>query len=117
MGNLFIKDRLYSDAQVSINFSYWKPMESTFSSGSSNWVYGWISSPLPEHRKKSLGYRVIFENEEDGCVATIPSLKGCVTEGDTIEEAYNYLHDAIEGWFQVAMEKNLELPEPDGPSL
>lgn len=37
--------------------------------------------------KNVLNYRIIIEQDEDGVyVASIPSLQGCYTEGDTFEE-------------------------------
>ena len=45
---------------------------------------------------KSLNYRVIVEQDEDGVfVASVPSLQGCYTEGDTFEEALENVKDAI----------------------
>lgn len=83
-------------------------------SGSCSWFYGSIGSPSPDHREQGLGYRALFEaDEEGGYVATIPALEGCTTEGDTLDEAYEYLRDALDGWMQVAREKGLEIPQPD----
>jgi len=56
---------------------------------------------------------VIHDDPEGGYVALIPSLPGCVTEGETIDDAYRYLADALDGWMQVAIEFNLNIPEPD----
>jgi len=45
---------------------------------------------------KVLNYRVIVEQDEDGVfVASVPSLQGCYTEGDTFEEALENIKDAI----------------------
>ncbi len=46
---------------------------------------------------KVLNYRVILEQDEDGVfVASVPSLQGCYTEGDSFEEATNNVKDLIE---------------------
>ena len=43
-----------------------------------------------------LNYRVIIEQDEDGVfVASVPSLQGCYTEGDTFEEALDNAKDVI----------------------
>lgn len=43
-----------------------------------------------------LNYRVIVEQDEDGVfVASVPSLQGCYTEGDTFEDALENIKDAI----------------------
>lgn len=83
-------------------------------SDNQTWTYEWISSPLQAHREKSLGYRVLMIKDGDGgYVAEIPTLRGCVTEGDTIEDALDYLRDTLDGWIKVAIDKGLEIPEPD----
>ncbi|MBI4225697.1 type II toxin-antitoxin system HicB family antitoxin [Candidatus Roizmanbacteria bacterium] len=45
---------------------------------------------------KVLNYRVIIEQDEDGIfVASLPTLQGCYTEGDTFEEAIKNIQDVI----------------------
>jgi antitoxin HicB len=76
----------------------------------------WIVSPLPHHQDAGLGYMAVFEEDEDGgYVATIPTLPGCVTQGDTIDDAMGHLKDALEGWIEVAQSRGLIIPPPDGP--
>jgi predicted RNase H-like HicB family nuclease len=42
-------------------------------------------------------YKIILQRESDGgYVATIPALPGCVSQGDTREEALKNLKDAAE---------------------
>ena len=40
--------------------------------------------------------------EEGGFWAEIPSLPGCVSEGDTREETLANIREAAEGWLEVA---------------
>lgn len=41
-------------------------------------------------------YTVLLErNEEGGYTVTVPALKGCITEGDTLAEAISNAHEAI----------------------
>jgi predicted RNase H-like HicB family nuclease len=40
----------------------------------------------------------IHEAEEGGFWAEVPSLPGCVTQGETMEELEANLHEAIEAW-------------------
>ncbi len=41
-------------------------------------------------------YRVLIEQDEDGVfVASVPSLQGCYTEGDTFEEVLENTKDVI----------------------
>mgnify|MGYP001594577507 CR=1 FL=1 len=49
-----------------------------------------------------LKYTAIFEPaEEGGYTVTVPSLPGCITEGDTFEEATAMVKDAIRGYISV----------------
>jgi predicted RNase H-like HicB family nuclease len=42
-------------------------------------------------------YKVILEpQEEGGYTVTVPSLPGCISEGDTYDEALANIRDAIE---------------------
>ena len=44
-----------------------------------------------------MGYTVILEQEADGgYVAIVPALPGCVTQGDTREQAVENVREAIE---------------------
>ena len=44
---------------------------------------------------KKYFYPVIFEPEEVGVSVYVPDLPGCVTQGDSLEEALEYVQDAI----------------------
>lgn len=50
---------------------------------------------------------VIHSAEEGGYWAEVPALPGCITEGDTIDEVMANLKDAIEGWLNVANERQM----------
>jgi len=45
-------------------------------------------------------------------VAEISDLPGCSAHGDTLEEALEKLEDAKIGWFEVSLERHLDIPEP-----
>lgn len=61
--------------------------------------------------KKLLKYTVIFEPaEEGGYVVSVPALPGCLTEGDTFEEAVKMIKDAIKGYLAVSKKEGLEIP-------
>ncbi|GAB4233146.1 MAG: hypothetical protein Kow0049_16400 [Stanieria sp.] len=48
---------------------------------------------------------IIHRAEEGGYWAEVPALPGCVTEGDSMDEVINNLQDAIQGWLEVANER------------
>jgi predicted RNase H-like HicB family nuclease len=43
--------------------------------------------------------------EEGGFWAEVPALPGCISEGETLEEALVNIREAAEGWFIVAAER------------
>lgn len=62
--------------------------------------------------QKVLKYTAIFEPaEEGGYVVYVPALPGCVTEGDTFEEAVYMIKDAIKGYLAVSKKQGLEIPK------
>lgn len=68
--------------------------------------------------KKILKYTVIFEPaEEGGYVVSVPALPGCVTEGDTLEEAMEMVKDAISGYIASLKKHGESIPVESGPSL
>ena len=50
---------------------------------------------------------IIHPAEEGGYWAEVPTLPGCITEGDSMEEVMANLKDAIEGWLDVANSRNI----------
>ena len=77
-----------------------------------------IGSPLPRHKELGETYiAVLEEDEEGGFVATIPALRGCISEGDNPEEALDHLRDALDGWLEVAQRRGLDIPPPDGVQI
>lgn len=50
--------------------------------------------------------------EDGGFVAECPAIPGCISEGDTVEEAIINIRDAIEGCLAVLREQGQPLPPP-----
>ncbi len=49
-------------------------------------------------------FQVTLTPDEDGwVVAEVPALPGCITQGNTREEALVNIKDAIEGWLHVRL--------------
>ena len=64
--------------------------------------------------KKILKYTAIFEPaEEGGYTVSVPALPGCISEGDTFEEATKMIKDAIKGYLQVLKEEKQEIPQEE----
>lgn len=63
-------------------------------------------------------YRMVVRGDpEEGYLATAPELPGCVTAGETPEEAMALLRDAMYGWLVVAVERGDAVPVPAGEPL
>lgn len=46
-------------------------------------------------------FDVILHKEDSGYWAEVPALKGCYTQGDTIEEIKTNIKEAITAWLSV----------------
>jgi antitoxin HicB len=57
---------------------------------------------------------LIPDMEEGGYVAEVLELPGCISEGDTPEEAYRNLDDAMTAYIASLLEHNRPIPEPVG---
>jgi len=54
-----------------------------------------------------------YEDEEGGYVAEIKELRGCITQGETLEDLYDLIDDAKNAWIAAAFEQGIEIPEPE----
>jgi len=54
---------------------------------------------------------VVHPAEEGGFWAEVPALRGCVSEGDTLDEVVANIREAAPGWLAAAAEQNP--PEED----
>jgi predicted RNase H-like HicB family nuclease len=54
---------------------------------------------------------ILIPDETGGYVVEVPSLPGCFSEGDTIDEALTNIKEAIELWIEEAIEEGEEIPE------
>lgn len=50
--------------------------------------------------------------DEGGFVVSFPDLPGCITCGETIEEAYENARDAKRCWIEAALDSGMTIPEP-----
>jgi antitoxin HicB len=57
--------------------------------------------------------RVIIEQDEDGkFVATCPTLPGCLSQGDTRQQALANIQDAIAGYIKSLRQHGEPVPPP-----
>jgi antitoxin HicB len=61
----------------------------------------------------SLPYTIELTPDEDGFwFAEIPLLEGCMTNGESRNDALEMIQDAKRAWLTTALEMNLVIPEP-----
>ncbi len=61
---------------------------------------------------KQATYRVLLRKEPEGVyTAMVPSIPGCVTWGETIEEAIAMAREAAEGCLEVYAEKGISIED------
>lgn len=54
----------------------------------------------------------LVPDPDGGWFVAVKELPGCMSQGDTKEEALDMIQDAMTGWLQVALEDGIEIPEP-----
>jgi len=59
-----------------------------------------------------LYYPAIFIRDGDGYTVEFPDLPGCITQGDSFEEAFEMAEDAASGWILTSIEANEDIPSP-----
>lgn len=65
-------------------------------------------------KHKILKYDVVFEEQTGGgYTVTVPSLPGCISEGDTFEEAKANIEEAIIAYLESIVKDGEELPKDD----
>ena len=61
----------------------------------------------------SLPYTIeIVREDETTWFARVVELPGCMTEGDSPEDAVAMIRDAMAGWLELALEDGKPIPEP-----
>ena len=56
--------------------------------------------------------RELIKNEDGTWFARVVEFVGCMTEGDTSEEAMNHLDEAMETWVEAHLEDGGAIPPP-----
>ena len=66
----------------------------------------------PEAETARTIFKVIFEPEEDGGYTVyVPTLPGCVSQGETAEEAMANIKEAIDVYMESLRERKIALPQ------
>ena len=63
-----------------------------------------------------LPYHIIIQHitDESGAYyfATVREFDGCMSHGDTYTEAFENIHEAMEGWIQTKLDNGFPVPQP-----
>ncbi|MBP9037792.1 MAG: toxin-antitoxin system HicB family antitoxin [Candidatus Cloacimonas sp.] len=62
--------------------------------------------------KYTLKISPLSEEDGGGYIVEIPELPGCMTDGDTIEEAISKAHYAVDTWIKTASKSGTIIPKP-----
>ena len=69
---------------------------------------------IDEYLKLPYRLELIPDAAEGGYVASYPELPGCLTVGETVEQAVKNAEDAKRAWIAAALEDGIEIAEPNG---
>ena len=62
-------------------------------------------------RSEEYTFTAVFEPAEGGgFVVSVPALRGCITQGETFEEAREMVVDAIQGYLESLQKDGLPVP-------
>ena len=64
---------------------------------------------IEEYLKMPYRIEIIPDTAEGGYAASFPELPGCITCGETIEEAVTNATDAKREWLEAAIENGVEI--------
>jgi antitoxin HicB len=56
--------------------------------------------------------KVISGDADEGFLIEVPDLPGCMTAGETMEEAVSMLPEAMAAWLESVLDRGLPVPEP-----
>ena len=65
-----------------------------------------------EYMKLPYRMEIVPDTDEGGFVVSFPELPGCLSSGQTIEEAVKNAEDAKKEWFTAALEEGYTINEP-----
>jgi predicted RNase H-like HicB family nuclease len=61
-------------------------------------------------------YNIVFRHVKDESgeyyFVTVQELSGCMSDGETLEEAHANIREAMEGWIETKIEAGLPVPLP-----
>ena len=68
---------------------------------------------VDEYLKLPYRLELIPDTDEGGYVASFPELPGCLSQGETMEEAMENAYIAKQAWLTAAIEDGIQVNEPE----
>lgn len=68
---------------------------------------------IEEYKKLPYKMEIVEDVYEGGYVVSFPELKGCLSCGETIEQAIANAQEAKTEWLTAAFEDGISIPEPE----
>lgn len=70
--------------------------------------------PIPLKEHQAYNFRTLDLSEEDGggILIYFPDLPGCMSDGETLQEAITNGYDAVEDWLEVRRHWGQQIPKP-----
>jgi len=63
-----------------------------------------------------LPYNIVIRHVTDKSgsyyFARVQELEGCISDGETVEEAHSNIREAMEGWIETKLEAGFDVPTP-----
>ena len=71
-------------------------------------------SDMPEFERYPFNVDPLPEEEGGGFAITFPDLPGCISDGETVEQAIAHGREAFHAWMESMMEDRKPIPGPNG---
>ena len=56
-------------------------------------------------------YVIVYQDEDGAWIAEAPSLPGCTSFGNSLEDALENVKEAMQGYINLLVEDNIEVPQ------
>lgn len=73
-----------------------------------------FAGTLPENLDYKYERIIYWSDDDNAFIVEVPELPGCMTDGETIQEAIANTETIIEEWIEAAKEHGFEIPETKG---
>ena len=76
-----------------------------------------LTEKLNYYMKKKYRIEIVEDEDEGGFVVSYPDLIGCISSGETLEEAVKNGEDARREWIYAMLESGAVVPDPLTPTI